>query len=245
MAGNTFYDIDGVRIPFEKNWDSIAISVSGGADSALLAHLLCSLATEKQTIHIISHKRMWKTRPWQEWDSKGVINWLRARHPNLTFQQHTNFIAPELEYGNIGPSLTDEYGKKVSGDNIQQRAYAEYICNKHNINAYYNGVTRNPQGVDLGGMVERNIDPTDDNQHLYIMKHMGRLACHPFRFTDKSWVVKQYKRLDILDLFNITRSCEGEFDGINYITYTPGQYVPVCNECFWCKEREWAIEQNK
>jgi hypothetical protein len=164
---------------------------------------------------------------------------------HTTFKRHTNFIAPELEYGNIGPRLTDEYGKQVSGDNIQQRAYAEYICKKYNIDAYYNGVTRNPKGIDLGGMQERDIDPTADNQHLTDMIHMGVRVLHPFRFIDKSKIVQMYKELGIMDLFELTRSCEGEVDSVNYSTYTPGQYVPVCGTCFWCKEREWAIEQNK
>jgi hypothetical protein len=51
--------------------------------------------------------------------------------------------------------------------------------------------------------------------------------------------------LKITDLLNITRSCEGEFEGIDYKTYIKGQLIPTCGKCFWCKEREWAIEQNK
>jgi hypothetical protein len=74
---------------------------------------------------------------------------------------------------------------------------------------------------------------------------MNRWAIHPFRFTEKSWVIKQYKDLEIEELLNITRSCEGEFENLTYETYTPGQYVPTCGKCFWCKEREWAIEYNK
>ena len=62
---------------------------------------------------------------------------------------------------------------------------------------------------------------------------------------DKSEIVKMYKSLDIMDLFEITRSCEGTFENITYETYTKGQQVPTCGECFWCKEREWAIEQNQ
>ena len=33
--------VNGVEIPFDHNWNSIAISLSGGADSALLAYLIC------------------------------------------------------------------------------------------------------------------------------------------------------------------------------------------------------------
>jgi hypothetical protein len=212
--------------------------------AALLLDLIYQTKSN-MTVHIISHTRMWKTRPWQSYDSKRVYNYLVNKYPGITFVRHTGFIAPEIEYGNIGPALTDEYGKMVSGDNIQQRAYAEYICYENNVDAYYNGVTRNPRLVDFDGMQERNLDPTEDNQHLYIMKHMNRYAVHPFRFVEKDWVVSQYRRLDLWDLFEITRSCEGEFESVNYINYTPGQYVPICGKCFWCKEREWAIEQSK
>jgi 7-cyano-7-deazaguanine synthase in queuosine biosynthesis len=240
------HNIDGVEIPLDSKWRSIAISVSGGADSALLAYLICALSKEHNTtIHIINHVRMWKTRPWQQHDADRVMQWLSIRFPNIEFRRYTNFIAPELEYGNIGPNLTDEYGKRVSGDNIQQRAYAEYVCNTNDVDAYYNGVTRNPRLAQFNGMLERDIEPTLDNEHLRIMRHMGLWAIHPFRFVDKGWVIKQYKRLDIQDLLEITRSCEGEFDNINYTNYTPGQYVPTCGTCFWCKEREWAIEQSK
>ena len=74
---------------------------------------------------------------------------------------------------------------------------------------------------------------------------MNMIAYHPFRFTEKSEIYKTYKELDIIELFNLTRSCEGEFDSVNYKNYTNGQYVPICNECFWCKERAWAIDKNE
>lgn len=235
-----------LNIPFDSKWKNVAIAVSGGADSALLAYLVCQKAKEQNiTIHIINHVRCWKTKPWQQYDADRVYNWLFQHFYHATFKRHFNFIAPELEYGNIGPNLTDEYGKQVSGDNIQSRAYAEYICKKHNMDAFYNGVTRNPRLAAFNGMRERDIEPTDDNKHLLEMEHMGFMVYHPFRFTDKSEIVKMYSSLGITDLLNITRSCEGEVAGINYTNYTPGQDVPVCGECFWCKEREWAIEKSK
>lgn len=243
----TFYhNIDGVNIPFNTKWRDIAISVSGGADSALLSYLVCNLIKEQNTtVHIINHVRMWKTRPWQQYDAERIYNWLVDNFKQIKFIRHTNFIAPEIEYGNIGPSLTDEYGKQVSGDNIQQRAYAEFICYKYSISAYYNGVTRNPKNTPFSGMKERDVEPNYNNKHLEYLVHMGIVVSHPFRFIEKSWVVSQYKKLGIQNLFEITRSCEGEFEDIDYRNYEPGQYVPVCRNCFWCKEREWAIEQSK
>lgn len=231
-------------ISFEKSWNRIAISLSGGADSALLAYLLCKKVTH-QEVHVISHVRCWKTKPWQEHDAKKVYDWLQTHFPDISFHRHINFIAPDLEYGDRGPIIIDEYGQHVSGDNAQIRSYAEYICHKHDIDCYYNAVTANPKGVDFKGMPSRDVERSEDNKHLEFMKHMGRYAAHPFRFISKDEIIKKYKEQDILELFNITRSCEGEIKGLDYTTYTPGQTVPTCGECFWCKEREWAIEQNK
>jgi hypothetical protein len=231
-----------MNIPFDKEWKSVAISVSGGADSALLAYLICKKVTT-QTVHIISHIRCWKTKPWQETDSKRVYAWLQTHFPDINFQRHVNFIAPDLEYGSQGPIITDEYGKRVSGDNAEQRGFAEYICHKHDIDCYYNGVTRNPRDSDFNGMSERDIEKTDDNKHLEFMEHMGRFAAHPFRFISKNEIVKKYKEENILELFNITRSCEGTFEWLDYRNYKAGEEVPVCGECFWCKEREWAISK--
>lgn len=242
--------IDGVQIPFDPNWNNIAVSVSGGADSALLAYILCNyMRSEKLqhiNVHFISHIRCWKTKPWQQNDSKNIWKIFVQEFNQIKFDRHVNFIAPELEWGDQGPTLVDEYGKKVSGDNIQIRSYAEFVGHKYNIDAYYNAVTRNPKTDEFKGMSTRDIEPTEDNQHLSIMKHMGRWAIHPFRFLEKSWVYRQYKNLDILWLWDETRSCEGTFTNIDYKNYDPlTSVVPECGECFWCKERRWAVEQNQ
>jgi 7-cyano-7-deazaguanine synthase in queuosine biosynthesis len=71
--------------------------------------------------------------------------------------------------------------------------------------------------------------------------HNGVAICHPFAYIKKDWIIGQYYKHGIEDLLELTRSCEGEFEGIDYTTYAPGQYVPICGECFWCKEREWAM----
>lgn len=238
--------IDGLAIPFDPLWKNISISLSGGADSALLAYILCNVAKDHNvTVHVINHIRCWKTKPWQQFNADSVFQWFYQKFYRVNFKRHSNFIAPELEYGNAGPKLIDEYNKSVSGDNIQQRAFAEYICASHDVDAYYNAVTRNPKGIDLGGMSERDIDRDDNNFHLEIMQHMGRWALHPFRFVDKSWILRQYRSYEIMDLFDITRSCEGTFEEINFKNYSADQFVPLCGKCFWCKEREWAIEQSK
>jgi hypothetical protein len=240
------HEIDGVYFPLDAKWKNIGVSLSGGADSALLTYLLCNLIEKNDydiTVHVISHTRCWKTRPWQKYDSAAVYDWLSQRFYHQKFVRHVNFIPPDLEWGNKGPNIVDEYGKLNSGDIIEIRAFAEHVGHTENLDAYFNAVTRNPTLVLEGAMDIRNIEPSEENLSKMITTHMGRVSSHPFRFIDKSWIYNQYKKFNILDLYNTTRSCEGEFENINYETYTPGQYVPVCGKCFWCAERTWAEEQ--
>jgi hypothetical protein len=237
-------NINGLTIPFDKKWKKIAISISGGADSALLGFLICQLAVDTE-IHVISHTRCWKTKPWQSHDSLNVFNYLSNVFKNLKFYRHENFIPPALEWGDTGATIKDEYDKLVSGDIIEIQSYAEYVCFHNQIDAYYNAVTRNPTNVDFKGMDKRDIDPNSGNFHLLIMEHQDKTVCHPFRFVDKSWIFDTYNKLNLRNLLNLTRSCEGIFEEINYMNYKIGQYVPLCGECFWCKERAWADAASK
>jgi hypothetical protein len=226
-----------MELYLNSSWKRIGISVSGGADSALLAYLICSNTDAE--IHFTNQIRMWKTRPWQEYVADCVIDWFKNRF-NKTFYIHRNLIPPDLEWGDTGPNITDEYGKLKSGNQIILRSHNEYIAHKYNLNALYGGVNKNPE-IDFKGALE-------DRNEGHIPPHFvhnGIDICHPFVHTRKDWIIQQYYDYNILDLLDLTRSCEGEFQDLDYTTYVPGQHVPICGKCFWCKEREWAIEQSK
>lgn len=243
--------VDDLPFPFDTTWSKIAVSVSGGADSALLAYLLAEFCQKHDVeLHVISNIRMWKLRPWQEQNAKDVYYWLLERFPKVYLKRHVNFLPPDFEWGTSGPNIIDEYGEVKSGDIIEIRSHAEYIAHKENIDAYFNAVSHNPPIDFSGSMPSRNVEPCIENVNKLITKHMGRVSCHPFRFVNKSWIYRQYIKNNIMDLYTLTRSCEGDrsvypevFGNLDYQTYTPGQYVPTCGECFWCKERTWAEVQ--
>ena len=243
---DSIYEIDGVYFPIDSSWSKISISISGGADSALLSYLLCKTIKEqnlKIDIHIISNVRMWKTRPWQRFNSIDVFNWLSNNFPSLRFIRHEHFIPPEIEYGRIGPLIEDSFGQMKSGDQISTRSYAEYICYTNNINAWFAGITKNPpEDFSSDGMNDRNVDELEDLNSV-IIDHQGICMCHPFKYKTKDWILKHYVENNILDLFHLTRSCEGEFDLIDYRNYKQGQIVPTCEKCFWCRERNWALSK--
>jgi hypothetical protein len=226
-----------MELYLKHNWERIGISISGGADSALLAYLICS--NTNADIHFTNQIRLWKTRPWQEHVADNVIDWFKSHFKN-NFYLHRNLIPSELEWSDKGPTIVDEYGKLKSGNQIILRSHNEYIAHKYKLNALYGGINKNPDIKIEGSLADR------DNGHILPhFIHNGIDICHPFVYTKKDWIIKQYYEHDIEDLLNLTRSCEGEFKDIDYTTYTSEHYVPVCGKCFWCKEREWAIEQNK
>ena len=218
-----------------STWKRIGISLSGGADSALLAYLI--LKETDADIYFTTQVRMWKTRPWQRYIAQDVVAWFKEHFPNR-IEHIEGFIPPEMEEPNT-TYITDEYGATKPGNRIILRAHNEWVIHTHKLDAWYAAVTKNPDDVP-GGLPER-----DEGVLPLHMKHMGIDIVHPFVYTTKDWIVKQYYDNDIQDLLDLTRSCEGEFKDLDYTTYTLRQFVPTCGECFWCKEREWAIEQNK
>jgi hypothetical protein len=225
-----------MNITVNKEWKRIGISLSGGADSALLAYLI--LKETDADIYFTTQIRMWKTRPWQRYVAKAVVEWFRNKFDNR-IEHIEGFIPPELEEPN-SPLIKDEYGADKPGNRIILRAHNEWVAHTYNLDAWFAAVNKNPN-IDIpGALVERN-----EGVLPLHMVHMGIDIYHPFVYTMKDWIIKQYYENNIKDLLNITRSCEGEFKDISYKNYTPGQTVPICNNCFWCKEREWAIESTK
>lgn len=253
---NITHLIDGVCVPLSHKWKNIGISVSGGADSALLTYLLCDLIVKNKldiTVHIITNVRCWKTRPWQRHNSMEVFNYITNKFKKIRFKRHENFIAPDLEWGSKGASIVDEYGRLKSGNQIELRAHAEYVAHTEILDAWYCGVNQNPDKEFDQRLTDRDVllnALSDTVLDKLIKAHMGGYACHPFTYVQKDWIVAQYKKLGIMDLFNLTRSCEGDrdtspeiFGNLDYRTYVAGQPVPVCEKCFWCQERLWGVDQ--
>ena len=217
-------------------WKRIGFSLSGGADSALLAYLI--LEKTDADIYFTTQVRMWRTRPWQRYVAQDIVEWFRRRYSNR-IEHIEGFIPPEMEEPHT-TNIIDEYGVSKPGNRIILRSHNEYIAHTYVLNALYAAVNQNPDIKFNGALEERN-----DGVLKPHFIHNGIDICHPFVYTKKDWIIKQYYDNNIEDLLTLTRSCEGEFEDLDYTTYTPGQTVPICGECFWCKEREWAIEQNK
>jgi hypothetical protein len=242
------FEVNKLKIPFNNKWSRIAINLSGGADSACLTMLLCNhiqnlnLSTK---VYIITYVRCWSTRPWQKPVAVNVYTTLKNLYPEIIEDQIFCYIPPELEHGAIGEIVDNR-----SADQITVSSFNEYAAFMYNFNAIFNATSKNPSGTDFEDrMKNREIDieiaPLDDL--IYIKK--DTIYSIPFKYVEKDWIIAQYKIFNQWELFETTRSCEGDFltsaeiqkTVKNIKDFRPGDRVHTCGLCFWCKEREWAL----
>ncbi len=250
------HNMNGLIIPFSNEWKNIGINLSGGADSASLTILLCDIISKNNIdckIHIITHCRGWTIKPWQLPISIKVYNKLKELWPNIIEKRFENYIPPEIEYASSGMPFKDHKGEYHSGDQIEIDSFNKYIVYREKLNATFNATTLNPSSKDFISRLvteqppKRSRSIKDGNIDDLIFKKNNYYECTPFVFTEKDVVIKYFYLYDKLNLLNITRSCEGNIFHLNikFEDYVDDMDIPICNHCFWCKERNWAIEKIK
>jgi hypothetical protein len=249
--------VDGLAIPINPSWRRVGLDLSGGADSAAMALVLCKIIEENNydiKIEIITFMRCWETRPWQFDIALRVYNELKARFPNIIGERHLTFIPPQIEHGAIGP-LTHPSLQGSSGDQVIVYTYNRFMAHNLKLDAVYNATTKNPT-VDTpteDRMKTRDVNEEDIeiNQLAYVSDNGVNWALEPLRLVEKDWVLQQYLNNNEIALFNATRSCEGDCNHPNLMGMDAKWYqmhgnpdnVPECGDCFWCQERNWAKQQ--
>ena len=248
---NWKHEFDELTVLFNPKWKSIAVNLSGGADSACLTSILATLIEKHGydcKIHIISHIRVWQTRPWGAPISLDVYNKLKERWPNIIGDRLVNFIPTELEESVSGPDLIN--GR--SGDRIVVGAFNQYSHYAYDFDAIFNGVTLNPQSIETDVRPhDRNNIPDFENDTFNPMNTDKGKTYYPFKYVEKDFIMACYLRHNWIDLLNITRSCEGDstMDPKMFVDYRNYKHketeLPECGKCFWCIEREWAMTRAK
>jgi len=206
---------------------------------------------------VLTNVRVWNNRPWAAPISVEVYNKLREMFPDVCMQRVQNFIPPELEDGAIG--VIEQIG--TSGDRMCTRSFNQFAVHTYNLDAVYNFITNNPSDSQMthrGKPWDRSWDQTTLDAAPYCPQYQpqnGFAGCHPWKLVTKDFVVNEYMRNNWMELFNTTRSCEGDcnlFD--EFVDYTEYQHgvtaLPTCSElsddkeqgCYWCAERAWALE---
>ena len=203
-------NISGIDIDI-YNTKPVGISVSGGADSAVLLYVLLKNVT--QPLHIYTFLSEAK-RTVAEPVVDRVINKCVELSGNNNIVHHKEYIdvqTPALIYG-------------IMGDRIKQGE----------VEIIYTGMTKFPPDDVINTFNEKLESWLYENRKASEERPLyfgDNRFYRPFMNLDKKDISKLYSSLDLLDsLYPLTRSCEN--------IYSPDQH---CGKCFWCEERLWGF----
>jgi len=219
---NTFGKIQVMKDEELFRGKTLALSMSGGADSTILCYILAKTSQKRDLQITIQPYNGYDI--WAPIDSTGVIKiikYIQSKFPTVDIQWPISTV-----FNTNGASASE-------GD---KNSYIKPLIEKlvaHNVvDLVMNGISMGPPlevqqtfkdwdnkinvrrlpGYHLWNEVERAID------HLSPLKHI-----------DKRFIVYCYKKFGIEELLEMTNSC----------TEPQGN----CRECWWCQERSWALEQ--
>ena len=209
-------DIEEIPVNVIGQW------MSGGADSSLLAYLLCKKIRDEELdikFQPISVRRGRANNPIY---AGNVIDFIEE-------DLGVDFILPHEVYY---PPLDDEYMREIKI--FWERD--DYNFRHRKFEILYSGITSNPPADD--STIPKNKERVrDDNGVDKIVEQRNgyRHYINPFINVNKKWEAEAYKDKELLDsLFPLTYSCEGSIEATKH-------HTQHCKRCWWCQERFWAF----
>jgi len=192
-------------------YDNIGVSISGGADSAILSYILMkhttnpihffTIAVEEKKFVTIKH-------------SVDVIKKCIELTGNLNVFHHIKYVSKynREEYHNF---LTENV---INGT----------------VDIVYSATTSIPSIKDLNSF-KNKLDIEIIRRRFPLIKKSfysnENKLYHPFINLDKKFIKELYQEFNVVnELFSLTRSCESF-----------SIFDQHCGECWWCEERKWAF----
>jgi len=223
----------------------IAISLSGGADSAiLLHHLVPILQANKHNWMIVTGGDT--ARPWTGPAARKIAKMVLEHHGlNYTNIVHRFYgydttklseadsqamgigklvLEGEFDYLISGTTaLPDEQTENLDAPGRPQERQENKILQEHNIRILPNGEPCTLSNMNAGNETGKILT-----------------QWRPWSKVNKKWIAEEYKTLisnyseygDLL--FNTTISC------LSYAEYTQN-FTKPCTYCWWCQEKKWAF----
>lgn len=243
-------DVNGLPIHFSDSFNKIGIAMSGGADSTMLAYILCKHIYEnniKCKVYPFHMLRFVEHKPWNEYIAQDVWKYIDKKFPNILVPLEYGFIASDLEtlpLAQVNPKNFDKIDfDKAFTDVLVTQRFSDYFIKKHKLKFLYSGTTRNPPELVHKGTPKFR---TLSEEELVLDKVILPTLINPFALITKDWIMAQYENFQIPDLLSLTRSCEADTIKLDIESWEPPREYPrVCGDCFFCKEREWGIKNSQ
>ncbi len=200
---------------------AVMVAVSGGMDSAVLLYMLCKQIRDNNLgIPVYTGTASYNSDRVATFHASMVVKHMRKEFPDITI--HPMYWTGEGNVGEIKPLLVETMYSDIRLKNG---------WTKHQFKLWW-GVTGNPSD-DSFKFVEPEghyVVPREPN-HSPAKVRYGLGFANPFARIDKRLIVAAQIEYGLFECYtSITNSCT---------SLTEYQ----CNKCWWCQERDWAIEQ--
>lgn len=198
-------------VDFDLPNSPVGVLCSGGADSSLILYLL--MKHSNQQLHVLTMANRKKHFTNAIVVSK-VIDWCMKKTNNNNIVHTVKYVDEQ----------TDEQLQQLT---IQHLKVFRTI---------YIGDTCYPPEDIHDEFVQNTGDSFNKLEDRKPNKNRATKAGPiyvPFTNYNKRKIAEIYEHLDIMELADITRSCE-TFEDIG---------TKHCGNCWWCKEREWAFDK--
>ena len=190
---------------------NIGASISGGADSAILAYILAKYAPGH--LKFYSFVSTHKYRRAEKYSTQ-VVNKVIELTNNTNISHHKGIFETQSHNKLMTFLMTEVVTKKVD--------------------IMYLAVTETPpiEVLDtFNEKMQRLIFDIRDPGTIKDVYTRNRMEYNPFRNINKSKIKDIYEELGVLDtLYPTTFSCESMLDVQEH-----------CGKCWWCEERKWAF----
>jgi hypothetical protein len=221
-----------IRYEKTKNMEEVPVKIiglwmSGGADSSLLAYLLCKTIRDENLDVKFQPISVRRGRPNNPIYAEGVVDFICE-------DLDIDFILPhEIYYPPLEDSEMTEIKIFWERDAINFR--------EKKFQVLYSGITSNPPNS--AGLPKNKERTRDEESDKPVVSRNGlKHYINPFFNINKKWEAEVYKDFGLLDtLFPITYSCEGDAEDTKTHTWHCGNTLSVENQCWWCIERKWAF----
>lgn len=214
MKINPYGDIE-----FELPNGPIGVSVSGGADSAILLYFLMKYHKHKIYITTLADRSKFIRNPKKSLD---VV----AKVVELT--------------GNENYEHKIKYVDQQNDENLFKDLKTMY--DNGTIVRWYQGITANPSDeITFGNEYFSSLTSENKMRSPNIIRSIDdNSMVRPWTNIDKKAIAQMYINEGLIDiLFPLTGSCEWQ----EHMPYTEGvdPYTEYCGKCWWCEERIWGF----
>lgn len=204
----------GIKFPIYPG--PIGISLSGGADSAVLLYILMQNTQDPIIAYTWSSKEKSRQTAYHAHD---VISYCIDHTGNSNIEQRTIFVDEQNPH-------------EVFNYLVEQK-------NKNIVNKVYLGTTQHPPD-NIAQTFNGRIDPWtyEDRRSGHTRDIEPYPYVIPFRNHNKKDIFNLYAELNLVtDLYPLTRSCEN----VELAQQFPKPFNEHCGVCWWCEERHWAF----